>query len=84
MKLIVSSQDLDPFSQQYSFKHNLPSGILSSRYKSVVKYNFNTLTKQSLFSIKQRIKSKQYNTNCAVSASLKISLFVLVLLMAFN
>lgn len=84
MKSLATSQFLRPFSKIQTLDHNSPSGILNSNYKAVVKQNFISLKKTSLFSIKQRLKSKQYNTNYAVAGTLKLALFVIGLLIAFN
>jgi hypothetical protein len=84
MKSLVKFQSLVPFSQTQALQHNLPSGILNSNYKAVANQNFNSLKKPSLFSIKQRLKSKQYNTSYAVAGTLKVALFVVGLLIAFN
>lgn len=84
MKSLVISQNAESFYQQHVFNHNSPSGILNSKYKAIVQYNFEALKKTSLFSIKQRIKSKQYNTGYAVVGALKVAIFVVGLLIAFN
>ena len=84
MKSLVTSQSLEPFSQTQTISHNSSSGILNSKYKATVKYNFKALKNASLFSIKQRVKSKQYNTSYAVAGTLKVSLFLLGLLIALN
>jgi len=80
----VTTLDLEPFPKKTLSAHNSPSGILNSEYKSIVKKNFRNMGKPSLFGIKQRLKSKQYSMNCGVEATLKISLFLIGLIFAFN
>ncbi len=84
MELLVTSQDIEPLPETGLSVHNGPSGILNSKYKAIVKKNFSSLRKPSLFSIKQRLKSKQYSTCCSMGAILKISLFVVGLILAYN
>ena len=59
-----------------SFFYN--EGLLSSSYKEETKNNFFNSNPKSIFGIKQRIKSKQYQfTSSGVGAILKLSIFVL-------
>ncbi|MEL0643873.1 MULTISPECIES: hypothetical protein [unclassified Olleya] len=59
------------------------SGILNSNYKSIVISNFKNISSKSLFSSKQRLKSWSYNKSCCtVATSLKLLLFVVMIILA--
>ena len=57
-------------------------GFLNSSYKKVAKQNFFNSNPRSVFGIKQRLKSKQYNFSCNAETILKLSVFALVLAIA--
>ena len=56
-----------------------PEGLLTSNYKSVVKCNLNHINPTSIFGIKQRIKSRQYQYTSSIYTILKLSVFVIIL-----
>lgn len=84
MELVLSTQELEPESDPRSFTHNRPLGILNSNYQNIVKHNFTNQNKPSLFSTKQRLKSSRYNICSGVETTLKVSIFFIALLLAFN
>lgn len=74
------TQELEPFptrSLNTAFKR--PEGLLNSNYKNVVNCNLKDLNSTSIFSIKQRIKSRQYQLTSSIETLLKVSVFVIVL-----
>jgi len=82
MELLITSQDLEPLPIQKVELVNKPLGFLNSKYKQLVKRNFNKKNSRSVFGIKQQLKSKQFNTPCSVETILKVSLFFVVFLIA--
>lgn len=57
-------------------------GILNSSYKQRTRRNFFESDPQSIYGIKQRIKSWQYGYSSNVETILKLSVFAIVLLVA--
>lgn len=51
------------------------SGLLNSDYKNIVKTNFKSFKSASLFNVKQRVKSGQFQTCCSVETGLKVFIF---------
>jgi len=80
MKLVFTSQELEPFPKHYEGPVNKPLGFLTSEYKQIVKRNFNNINSPSLFGVRQRIKRLQYRTNSGIETILKVSLFLIVFL----
>ena len=79
MELLVT-QDLEPLpisNIENEFKR--PEGLLNSTYKSVVKCNMKHSGSNSIFGIKQRIKSRQYHFTSSIATLLKVSVFVMAL-----
>lgn len=64
--------------------HNTYTGLLNSNYKSIVKYNFKNLKNNSIFGLKQRLKSEQLQTCCSVATSIKLLVFFTVIIIAIN
>lgn len=58
-------------------------GLLNSNYKSVVKYNFSKSTTESIFGIRQRLKSSQLNRVNHTAVILKLSVFAIALIALF-
>jgi hypothetical protein len=82
MELAVNQKlEFDP--EPIEVSHFTSKGLLNSNYKSLVKHNFSASTTQSLFGIRQRLKSSQYNTVDHTAAILKLSLFAVVLIVLF-
>lgn len=54
-------------------------GFLNSEYKQVAKSNFFDAEPDSIFGIKQRIKSRLYSKSVGIEVVLKLSLFAVVL-----
>ena len=85
MEIVLSHQDIEPLPRQKreSFVFN-NEGILTSNYKEEIQDNFFNSNPKSVFGIKQRIKSFQYQYTSGVDAILKISVFVIALIVVFN
>ncbi|MEZ4797384.1 MAG: hypothetical protein R2785_09450 [Flavobacteriaceae bacterium] len=54
-------------------------GILTSSYKQEIQNNFFYSKPTSIFGIKQRIKSKQYQYSPSIDAILKLCIFTIVI-----
>ena len=80
MELVITTQDLEPLPQKENDAVNRPLGFLNSNYQQVVKSNFSKMNSNSIFGIKQRLKSRQFNTSCSVETILKVSLFFVAFL----
>lgn len=56
-----------------------PKGILNSNYKRVVKCNLNNHNSSSIFGVKRRVKSRQYQFTSSIDTLLKVSVFIITL-----
>ena len=84
MELVLSATDLDPLPERKSVSNVIqPEGILNSNYKQVVKENFKSNSSQSIFGIRQRIKSRRYQFTPGIDVILKVSVFVIALAVIF-
>lgn len=80
MELAVASQKLEPSpKRRLNTQFVRPEGLLNSNYKSVVKCNLHNTSTTSIFGIKQRVKSRQYQFTSSIDTLLKVSVFVTVL-----
>jgi hypothetical protein len=85
MELVLTTQDLESLPEPRVFvKLPRPEGLLNSNYKNLVKNNFKNTTSNSLFSIKQRLRSRQYQFTSSIGTALKVSLFFIAILLIFN
>ncbi len=58
-------------------------GMLTSSYKEEIKEHFRNLRSQSIFSLKQTVKTNQYRFMPAIGTVLKLSVFVIAYLIAY-
>lgn len=72
METLITEQDFEP------------EGILNSNYKNIVKRRFNTSKVNSIFSIKQRVKSRQHKFISSTGTMLKVGLFASLLVAVFS
>ena len=80
MELVLSTQDLEPLPKcKLEVAPMRPEGLLNSNYKSIVRCNFAHINSHSIFGIKQRVKSRQYQFTSSISTILKLSVFLLTL-----
>lgn len=80
MELVLTSQKLEPSPKpRLETEFVRPEGLLNSNYKSVVKCNLNNTNSTSIFGIKQRVKSRQYQFTSSIDTLLKLSVFITVL-----
>ncbi|MDO6595295.1 hypothetical protein Q4512_00120 [Oceanihabitans sp. 2_MG-2023] len=82
MELVFTTQDLEPLPKLENDIVTQPLGFLNSNYQKIVKSNFERANANSIFGIKQRLKSRQFNTTCSIETVLKVSLFFVAFLMA--
>ena len=84
MEALVIQQDIEPLPMDEKlilvFKNE---GLLSSTYKKKTSRNFFQSNPKSIFGIKQRIKSMQYQSTSSVVTLLKLSVLAVVLAVAF-
>ncbi len=83
MELVLSTQNLGRLPKQKQDLINKPSGFLNSQYKDVVKASYKNQKTTSIFGIKQRVKSRRYTTSCVAETTLKLSLFLIIVLLIF-
>jgi len=83
MKTVITTQDLEPLPMSGNDFVNQPSGLLNSNYKQLVKRNFKRMSSRSVFGIRQRMKSRQFNTCCSIETILKVGLFTICLIVAY-
>ncbi len=56
-----------------------PEGLLNSNYKAMVRGNFKSISRNSIFGIRQAVKTKQYYLNTGIDTILKVAVFAIVL-----
>ena len=84
MELLLTEQDLEPLPEPKEFvQHVKPEGILNSNYKKLTK-NLSHMTSQSLFGIRQRLKSSQYRFTSGAETILKVSVFTTIIITIFS
>lgn len=85
MEIVLTHQEFEPLPRQkrepFIFNNE---GILNSVYKEEIQDNFFNSNPKSVFGAKQRIKNFQYQYTSGIDAILKISVFVIALIVAFN
>lgn len=85
MELVLTEQDLEPLPEPKELvQHVKPEGILNSNYKKLVTKNLSQITSQSLFGIKQRLKSSQYRFTSGAETILKVSVFATIIIAIFS
>ena len=82
MELVVN-QKLEFVSEPIEVPHFTTRGLLNSNYKSLVKQNFRQSTTKSVFGIRQRLKSSQFNMVNHTAVILKLSVFAIALIALF-
>ncbi|MEN8886805.1 MAG: hypothetical protein ABF246_10475 [Winogradskyella sp.] len=82
MELVVN-QELEFVPEPITVSNCENNGLLNSTYKSVVKENFSKATTKTVFGIRQRLKSSQFNTVNHTAVILKLSVFAFVLVALF-
>ena len=80
---LVLNQELKSIPEPIEVSHFTTNGLLNSNYKSVVKQNFSKSTTKSVFGIRQRLKSSQFNMVNHTAVILKLSAFAIVLIALF-
>ena len=71
MKLVLTQPDIEPL-PKFNYE-----GILNSNYKEETVHNFFHSNSKSIFGIKQRIKSKLYQSNLGIDVVLKVFVFLI-------
>ena len=84
MKSTITTPNSEPFSFGNYSIHNSHSGLLNSKYKSVVDCSFKSLKKPSIFNIRRRLKSSRLRNCCSIETALKVSVFIIGLIVALN
>ncbi|WP_400076845.1 hypothetical protein [Winogradskyella sp. R77965] len=80
---LVLKQELEFTPEPIEVSHFTTNGLLNSNYKSVVKQNFSKSTTKSVFGIRQRLKSSQFNMVNHTAVILKLSVFAIALVALF-
>lgn len=85
MELIITNTKSQSLSKPKTFeKESHYEGILNSNYKQVVNQNLKSASPNTVFGIKQRVKSLQFITTCtATETLLKLSVFTVAILLIF-
>jgi hypothetical protein len=83
MELVLTQVDFEPLPKQepepFIFKNE---GLLTSNYKKEIQDNFFHSNANSVFGIKQKIRSKQYQYSSSIDAILKLSVFIIAIIVA--
>jgi len=85
MELIITNTKSQSLSKRRIIeKESQPEGILNSNYKQIVNQNLKSASPNTVFGIKQRVKSLQFQTtSTAAETLLKLSIFTVAFLMIF-
>ncbi|WP_303317056.1 hypothetical protein Q4Q34_02840 [Flavivirga abyssicola] len=84
MELLLTEQDLEPLPEPKGYvQHAEPEGILNSNYKKLVTKNLSNITSQSLFGIKQRLKSSRCRFTSGAETILKVSAYTTIIIAIF-
>ncbi|MBQ0785907.1 MAG: hypothetical protein KBT69_00290, partial [Oceanihabitans sp.] len=73
MELVLINNDSDPLPTRVNDTVNQPLGFLNSNYQQIVNSNFRKVSSNSIFGIRQQLKSRQFNTCCSIETVLKVS-----------
>ena len=84
MELVLTTEDLGPLLKQEKDLITEPSGFLNSEYKSAVNDSLNNISSKSIFGIRQRIKSSQYQLTSNIETIIKVSVFTIIILAVFS
>ena len=85
MELVVSRQGIErAFEPKKVEEYIKPEGILNSNYQIIAKSNLENIEANSIFGIKQRIKSYHYRTTSSIETILKVSIFMILYLVIFS
>lgn len=80
MALVITPSKLKQFPErEVAVKIERPEGLLTSNYKSVAACNFKNFNSNSIFGIRQSIKSRQLQYTSSIDTILKLSVFAIVL-----
>lgn len=85
MELIITNTKSQSLSKRRIIeKESQPEGILNSNYKQIVNQNLKSASPNTVFGIKQRVKSLQFQTtSTAAETLLKLSIFTVAILVIF-
>ena len=85
MELIITNTKSQSLSKRRIIeKESQPEGILNSNYKQIVNQNLKSASPNTVFGIKQRVKSLQFQTTSTASETLlKLSVFTVAILIIF-
>jgi len=85
MELVLTTTNLESLSEPIGFSQQTKSeGILNSNYKSIVNDSFENPTPQSVFSIRQRLKTSEYRFSSSIETVLKVSTFATIIIAIFS
>jgi hypothetical protein len=84
MELVLSSENVEPLPSQKEDLIIKPSNFLNSSYKNIVKQNYMKQNSSSVFGIRQRVKSHHFSSPSTTETTLKLSLFLTLILLIFN
>jgi hypothetical protein len=80
MEFVLTSQDLEPLPKP---SYISTEGLLNSNYKCIVNDTLKNSNPHTIFGIKQRIKSRQYQKTIGIETILKLSVFTVAILLIF-
>lgn len=85
MELIITNTKSQSLSKPRTFeKESQPQGLLTSSYKQIVNQNLKSAAPNTVFGIKQRVRSLQFQTtSTAAETLLKLSVFTVAILIIF-
>lgn len=84
MQLVITKQHIKREFQSKSVeKYIKPEGLLNSNYQCIAKSNLENVEANSVFGVKQRVKSYHYRTTSGMETLLKVVVFLIIYLMIF-
>ncbi|GAA4268183.1 hypothetical protein [Hyunsoonleella aestuarii] len=84
MELVLSSENVEPLPRQKEDLIVKPSNFLNSSYKNVVESNYSKMNSNSLFGIRQSVKSHFFVSSSVAATAIKLSVFLTIALLILN
>ncbi len=84
MELVMSRQGIETaFELREVEEYIKPGGLLNSNYQIVAKSNLENIEADSVFGVRQRVKSYHYRTTSGIETLLKVLVFMMLYFVIF-
>lgn len=84
MQLVITKQHIkQEFKPKVVEQYIKPEGLLNSNYQCIAKSNLENVEANTIFGVKQRIKSYHYRTTSSAETLLKAAVFLIAYIVIF-